>query len=96
LQDLDEDVEGMQGTIYFLQQELRRSKEERTEKVENGDGDEEDGVKVRTGVRSLYNSDDGSDSEQQPLKKMPRRGSELSLDYNEDDIGLTNGHLKDE
>ncbi|XP_063243625.1 pre-mRNA-splicing regulator female-lethal(2)D [Bacillus rossius redtenbacheri] len=27
LQELDEDVEGMQGTIYYLQQELRRSKE---------------------------------------------------------------------
>ncbi|XP_047105379.1 LOW QUALITY PROTEIN: pre-mRNA-splicing regulator WTAP [Schistocerca piceifrons] len=27
LQDLDEDVEGMQGTIYFLQQELRKAKE---------------------------------------------------------------------
>ena len=27
LQDLDEDVEGMQGTIYYLQQELKKSKE---------------------------------------------------------------------
>ncbi|XP_046405463.1 pre-mRNA-splicing regulator WTAP [Ischnura elegans] len=27
LQDLDEDVEGMQSTIYYLQQELRKSKE---------------------------------------------------------------------
>lgn len=27
LQDLDEDVEGMQSTIYYLQQELRKAKE---------------------------------------------------------------------
>lgn len=27
MQDLDEDVEGMQSTIYFLQQELRKTKE---------------------------------------------------------------------
>lgn len=27
MQDLDEDVEGMQGTIYYLQQELKKSKE---------------------------------------------------------------------
>lgn len=27
LQDLDEDVEGMQGTIYYLQQELKKAKE---------------------------------------------------------------------
>jgi hypothetical protein len=27
LQELDEDVEGMQGTIYFLQQQLKTSKE---------------------------------------------------------------------
>lgn len=27
LQDLDEDVEGMQSTIYFLQQELRKARE---------------------------------------------------------------------
>lgn len=28
LQDLDEDVEGMQSTIYYLQQELRKAKDE--------------------------------------------------------------------
>lgn len=27
LQDLDENVEGMQSTIYFLQQELRKARE---------------------------------------------------------------------
>jgi len=27
LQELDEDVEGMQGTIYFLQQQLKTAKE---------------------------------------------------------------------
>lgn len=45
LQDLDEDVEGMQSTIYYLQQELRKAKEtiasyeqeKKSSVVENGE-----------------------------------------------------------
>ena len=42
--ELDEDVEGMQSTIYFLQQQLRQTREQLTalqkenEKLQNGNG----------------------------------------------------------
>lgn len=51
LQDLDEDVEGMQSTIYVLQQELRKSKEalmelqQRKELSSSGNGSNESFIK---------------------------------------------------
>lgn len=59
LQDLDEDVEGMQSTIYYLQQELRKAKEtiasyeqeKKCNTVENG-GDATNGVPICNGDSS--------------------------------------------
>lgn len=91
LQDLDEDVEGMQGTIYFLQQELRRAKEvERTEPaVPNGRSERTD-----RGIRRTLSDD--SDGEDAPLSKKGRRSSELSVEFNEEELGLTNGDSKED
>ncbi|KAL0275171.1 UNVERIFIED_CONTAM: hypothetical protein PYX00_003115 [Menopon gallinae] len=186
LQDLDEDVEGMQSTIYILQQELRKTKEELAElqqsttttttaSAENAEtvlkGDESnnrtgsaefwtgssqndrltngnhsvlyssrttnqsnkvieseksDSEKKRTcqkdgtsdscklskledgnncdsetdnevnGVRKRTFDERNSDSDNVPSIKKTRRSSELSLDYNEDELCLVNGETKPE
>lgn len=180
MQDLDEDVEGMQSTIYVLQQELRKSKEalmelqqgkelsptnnesilkgdesnNRTESAEFRTGNETDRLtngnhsvlcgsrttnqsnkvlelpktdsdKKRTnhedapndlckvtkfdgaghgdGIDNDVNSvrkrtfdDSNIDSDNIRLIKKNRRGSELSLDFNEDELCLMNGETKQE
>ncbi|XP_046673862.1 pre-mRNA-splicing regulator female-lethal(2)D isoform X1 [Homalodisca vitripennis] len=104
LQDLDEDVEGMQSTIYYLQQELRKAKDtlaayEQERKAGTANG------------KSACNGDSGSethaspppppprrrtsseDSDDLPLIKKVRRDSELSVHYSDEEVGggLTNG-----
>lgn len=82
----------MQGTIYFLQQELRKAKEaERTETtVQNGGSElKEHGVR-----RTL--SDESDYEESAPAAKKARCGSELSLEYNEEDLNMTNGDIKED
>lgn len=61
LQDLDEDVEGMQSTIYFLQQELRKARESVTVlQQENAT------LKTTTGENNLTN---GLSPHTPPIKK---------------------------
>lgn len=90
LADLDEDVEGMQSTILFLQQELRKAKEHAgallkensTLKVTNGraNGDS---------VCEQERTDSDSEIERTRVKRV-RRSSVLSIDFNEDDTLVIN------
>ncbi|KAK4874134.1 hypothetical protein RN001_013494 [Aquatica leii] len=92
LADLDEDVEGMQSTILFLQQELRKAKdtvaalqkENSTLKLQNGraNGDS---------VCEQERTDSESECERTRVKRV-RRSSVLSIDYNEDDTLVINAN----
>lgn len=92
LADLDEDVEGMQSTILFLQQELRKAKEQAgalqkensTLRVTNGraNGDS---------VCEQERTDSESEVERTRVKRV-RRSSVLSIDYNEDDTLVINAN----
>lgn len=73
LQELDEDVEGMQSTVLFLQQELRAS-----HATVNG-------ARPASADKRAYS---GSECSDPPVGKR-RRASVLSLDYNEDEEPLT-------
>lgn len=73
LQELDEDVEGMQSTVLFLQQELRAS-----HATVNGN-------RPASPDKRTYSGSECSDT---PLGKR-RRASVLSLDYNEEEEPLT-------
>ncbi|CAG9773904.1 unnamed protein product [Ceutorhynchus assimilis] len=85
LADLDEDVEGMQSTILFLQTELKRSKdfaqtlqkENAVLKICNSRTNGEN-----SGVCETENSEIDID---RTHAKRVRRSSVLSLDFNEDD-----------
>lgn len=91
LADLDEDVEGMQSTILFLQQELRKAKDAATIlqrennnlKVQNGRANGDSVCEQRT--------DSDSDNERTRIKRV-RRSSVLSIDYNEDDTLVINSN----
>ncbi|CAG9812448.1 unnamed protein product [Phaedon cochleariae] len=97
LADLDEDVEGMQSTILFLQQELKKAKdsvqllqkENGALKVTNGRANGESGS-----VGQGRTDSESSEVERTRVKRV-RRSSVLSIDFNEDDalvIG-TNGDV---
>lgn len=87
LADLDEDVEGMQSTILFLQTELKRSKdlaqtlqkEIGTLKVTNGRTNGEN-----SSVCDAERTDSESELGRTHAKRI-RRSSVLSIDFNEDD-----------
>lgn len=67
-------MEGMQSTVLFLQQELRASHAS------------VNGARAASPAdKRAYSGSEGSDT---PLGKR-RRGSEISLDYNEDENPLT-------
>lgn len=93
LADLDEDVEGMQSTILFLQQELRKAKEHAGAlqkensalKVSNGraNGD--------SSVCEQERTDSESEIERTRVKRV-RRSSVLSIDFNEDDTLVINAN----
>ncbi|XP_003424468.1 pre-mRNA-splicing regulator WTAP [Nasonia vitripennis] len=68
LQDLDEDVEGMQSTIYFLQQELRKARESVTLLQQ-----ENASLKSATGENNLTN---GLSPHTPPIKKKEPEESE--------------------
>ncbi|CAK1555704.1 unnamed protein product [Leptosia nina] len=74
LQELDEDVEGMQSTVLFLQQELRA-----THATVNGN---------RPSTPADKRTYSGSECSDTPVGKR-RRASVLSLDYNEEEEPLT-------
>lgn len=92
LADLDEDVEGMQSTILFLQQELRKAKDAATVlqkennnlKVQNGRANGDSVCEQRT--------DSDSDNNERTRIKRVRRSSVLSIDYNEDDTLVINSN----
>ncbi|XP_060522203.1 pre-mRNA-splicing regulator female-lethal(2)D [Cylas formicarius] len=97
LADLDEDVEGMQSTILFLQTELKKAKdatqvlqkENSTLKMANGraNGDS-------NSVCEQDRTDSDSELERTHAKRV-RRSSVLSIDFNEDDalVISTNGDV---
>ncbi|KAI8439583.1 hypothetical protein MSG28_013310 [Choristoneura fumiferana] len=74
LQELDEDVEGMQSTVLYLQQELRAARS-----TVNGN---------RPASPADKRTYSGSECSDTPVGKR-RRASVLSLDYNEDEEPLT-------
>lgn len=83
LQDLDEDVEGMQSTILYLQQELRKAKEmlasyeqERKINIVGPDGDA--GRGTTNGLVTCNGDSNSSDGKGQSLRK--RTSSEDSDD----------------
>ncbi|XP_015599942.1 pre-mRNA-splicing regulator WTAP [Cephus cinctus] len=72
LQDLDEDVEGMQSTIYFLQQELRKARESVTLLQQ-----ENAALKLNPGENNLTN---GMSPHTPPIKKEePDDGMEMEV-----------------
>lgn len=91
LADLDEDVEGMQSTILFLQQELRKAKDALAAlQKENG------ALRVANGGGARANGDSSvceEADERTTRVKRVRRSSVLSIDYNDDDalVISTNG-----
>lgn len=95
LADLDEDVEGMQSTILFLQQELRKAKEQ----LQNNSVVEQQQQKQLTNGRANGDSvcveqertDSESEVERTRVKRV-RRSSVLSIDYNEDDTLVINAN----
>lgn len=100
LADLDEDVEGMQSTILFLQQELRKSKDTlQTLQKENGTLKSQSNNQPRANGDSVHLSEeqrtqDESDSEmsERTRIKRVRRSSVLSIDYNEEDTLVINAN----
>ncbi|XP_054266394.1 pre-mRNA-splicing regulator female-lethal(2)D isoform X2 [Macrosteles quadrilineatus] len=95
LQDLDEDVEGMQSTIYYLQQELRKAKEALTAatastvvSTDQCNGDSNSSSNKPPASRKRTTSEDSDDV---PLIKKVRRDSEPSVHYSDEEVGLTNG-----
>lgn len=72
LQDLDEDVEGMQSTIYFLQQELRKAGESVTLLQQ-----ENAALKASTNENNLSN---GLSPHTPPIKKEEPEEAAVSLD----------------
>lgn len=88
LSDLDEDVEGMQSTILFLQQELRKSKDALSAlQRENG------ALRTANGRANGDSSVCEEADERTTRVKRVRRSSVLSIDYNDDDalVISTNG-----
>lgn len=96
LADLDEDVEGMQSTILFLQQELKKAKDTvQVLQKENGalknmangraNGDS-------SSVCEPERTDSESEGERTGCVKRVRRSSVLSIDYNEDDALVINSN----
>ena len=78
LQDLDEDVEGMQSTIYFLQQELRKARESVTLlqqenaalKANSNENNLTNGLSPHTPPIKKEESEENSISETKTLKSM--------------------------
>jgi chromosome segregation ATPase len=96
LADLDEDVEGMQSTILFLQTELRKTKE--TAQVlqkENSTLKLANGRSNGDSVCEQERTDSDSEAERTTCVKRVRRSSVLSIDYNDDDalVISTNGDV---
>ncbi|XP_072391213.1 pre-mRNA-splicing regulator female-lethal(2)D [Diabrotica undecimpunctata] len=93
LADLDEDVEGMQSTILFLQQELKKSKEtiqvlqKENITLKQGSNGRANGD---TSVCEREQTDSESEMERTRGVKRIRRSSVLSIDYNEDDTLVIN------
>lgn len=85
LSDLDEDVEGMQSTILYLQQELRKTKDALVAL-------QKENASIKQGQQNGRANGDSfgvcsEDDERTTRVKRARRSSVLSIDYNEDDIG---------
>lgn len=103
LADLDEDVEGMQSTILFLQQELRKAKEQlqqQQQQLQNSSNSEQQQQQVMSNGRANGDSsvcveqertDSESEVERTRVKRV-RRSSVLSIDYNEDDTLVINAN----
>ncbi|XP_034947303.1 pre-mRNA-splicing regulator WTAP [Chelonus insularis] len=74
LQDLDEDVEGMQSTIYFLQQELRKARESVTLLQQ-----ENAALKTSSSENNLSN---GLSPHTPPIKKEEESQDEMKCELN--------------
>nr|CAH7752686.1 unnamed protein product [Callosobruchus chinensis] len=107
LADLDEDVEGMQSTILYLQQELKKSKEtvqqlqkengliKQQQQQQNGSGRANGDANVMCDGERTDSSDlqqEGEDRTSGRGVKRVRRSSVLSIDYNEDDTLVINAN----
>lgn len=102
LADLDEDVEGMQSTILFLQQELRKAKEQLQSSEQQQQQQQQQQQKQTllsngraNGDSSVCVEQERTDSESEVERtrvKRVRRSSVLSIDYNEDDTLVINAN----
>ncbi|CAH0564806.1 unnamed protein product [Brassicogethes aeneus] len=108
LADLDEDVEGMQSTILFLQQELKKAKDLAAvlqkencalKATTNGNMNRANGDAASDASADVKadgcGEGDGGERTASRVKRV-RRSSVLSIDYNEDDALLaigTNGDV---
>lgn len=95
LADLDEDVEGMQSTILFLQQELRKAKEQVQNNGEQPQQQQKQLSNGRANGDSVCVEQERTDSESEVERtrvKRVRRSSVLSIDYNEDDTLVINAN----
>lgn len=91
LADLDEDVEGMQSTILFLQQELRKAKEHEGVLQKENSSLKMNGRANGDSVCEQERTDSDSEVERTRVKRV-RRSSVLSIDYNEDDALVINAN----
>lgn len=99
LQDLDEDVEGMQGTIYYLQQELKKSKEKNNElslkvqdlkNVLNGKDHKDMDNEKNPKIESSFNQEDESSNDSTCLILKVNPEEEYATMLNIDDIKTEN------
>ncbi|KAK9743664.1 WTAP/Mum2p family [Popillia japonica] len=95
LADLDEDVEGMQSTILYLQQELRKANEATVAlQRENSSLKQQNGRANGDSVCDPDRTDSESEANRTTRVKRVRRSSVLSIDYEDDTLVInSNGDV---
>lgn len=85
LADLDEDVEGMQSTILYLQQELRKANEATVVLQRENSSLKQNGRANGDSVCEPDRTDSESEANRTRVKRV-RRSSVLSIDYEDDTL----------
>lgn len=93
LADLDEDVEGMQSTILYLQQELRKANEATLALQRENSALKQNGRANGDSVCDPDRTDSESEANRTRVKRV-RRSSVLSIDYEDDTLVInSNGDV---
>lgn len=93
LADLDEDVEGMQSTILYLQQELRKANEATVALQKENSTLKQNGRANGDSVCDADRTDSESEANRTRVKRV-RRSSVLSIDYEDDTLVInSNGDV---